>query len=231
MTEPHAAPTIELEHIRFSFPGGAFGLSVEALRIEPGERIACIGASGTGKTTLVNLISGILLPSAGSVRLGEHDLTAMGESSRRALRIAEIGMVFQEFELLPYLSALENILLPYHVSRMPLDRAARDRAGALAEAAGISHTLSRRPRRLSQGERQRVAICRALVASPGVIICDEPTGNLDPNTSKAVLDLLFDQVREHAATLLMVTHNHAILDRFDRVIDIEQLNNWPGAAS
>jgi putative ABC transport system ATP-binding protein len=109
---------------------------------------------------------------------------------------------------------------------MRLDRPARERAHMLASSAGISHTLARRPQRLSQGERQRIAICRALITSPAIVICDEPTGNLDPASSEAVLNLLFEQSAARGATLLMVTHNHAILDRFDRVIDIEKLNNW-----
>lgn len=215
-------------------PGDRFELRAEDLRIARGERVALIGPSGSGKTTFLNLIAGILRPSRGTVALDGSPVHDMSDARRRALRIARIGMVFQEFELLEYLSAFENILLPLRISRhMRVTRAARERARALARALAVEHTLSRLPARLSQGERQRVAICRALIASPSLIMGDEPTGNLDPRTADRTLDLLFEQARAHHAALLIVTHNHAILDRFDRVIDIRELHaptrDQPGA--
>lgn len=258
----HHMPMIHLRHVTFQYgeeggerPGwsgqGAgpvqpFRLSVDHLAVSRGERAACIGASGTGKTTLVNLIAGILVPDSGTVHLGGTEISIQSDARRRAIRVSTIGMVFQEFELLEYLSAGDNILLPYHIAssraqagnpprhRVTTDDGAsqglrltpevRDRASRLADEMKIGHLLRRRPSRLSQGERQRVAICRALVVEPQLVICDEPTGNLDPDTAGITLDLLFDQADRSGATLLMVTHNHGYLDRFTQVIDMADLD-------
>jgi putative ABC transport system ATP-binding protein len=215
---------IRIEDLEFSFADGEFRLAIERLEIAAGEHVACIGPSGTGKTTLVNLVAGILVPERGSVRVGEHVVSGLSDTERRRIRISEIGLVFQEFELLAYMTAWENILLPYRVApHLALTREVRERARGLAEAMGLAETLARRPRRLSQGERQRVAICRALVTSPRLVMCDEPTGNLDPDTARTSLDLLFEQVTEQQATLLMVTHNHDVLGRFDRTLDMAEI--------
>ena len=215
---------IAIEDLRFTYGDGGFDLAVDDLTIDSGEHVACIGPSGTGKTTLVNLIAGILVPERGRVSVDGEDVGLLTDGERRRFRISNIGLVFQEFELLEYLSALENILLPYHVTpHLSLDPSVTERARVLADSMGIDHVLARRPRRLSQGERQRVAICRALVTEPKLLMCDEPTGNLDPCTAGATLDLLFARVTECAATLLMVTHNHGVLDRFGRVIDVTEL--------
>ncbi len=217
-------PMVSLEGVRFAYGDGGFALGIERLTIARGEHVACIGPSGTGKTTLVNLIAGIVVPSAGRVTLDGAVISALADDERRAARIATIGMVFQQFELLDYLSTLENVLLPYHVSsRLVLDDNVQRRALDLVEATGIGHALERRPAQLSQGERQRVALCRALVTQPRLVICDEPTGNLDPDTAGTTLDLLFEQVRRGGATLLMVTHDHGLLDRFDRTVDMREL--------
>jgi len=212
-----------LEKIEFRYPGeGGFVLRVPSLRLERGERVACVGASGCGKTTLINLMAGVLVPDRGRVMLGDTALSGLAEGARRVERIRRIGMVFQEFELLEYLSARDNILLPYRLSgALPLDRAARERARALAEELGIGSLLGRRPARLSQGERQRVAVCRALVAGPELVIADEPTGNLDPANAEGVVDLLLETVGRTDAAMLVVTHNHGLLDRFDRVIRLD----------
>lgn len=208
--------------MEFAYGGaGAFALRVPALDIAPGKAVACIGPSGCGKTTLINLIAGIITPARGEVRVGSTAVSALGDAARRAFRASRIGMVFQEFELLEYLSALDNILLPYRISAgLRVTRETRERARTLAQDCGIEHTLGRRPRRLSQGERQRVAICRALITLPELVLCDEPTGNLDPRTAATTLDLLFRRVRAAGATMVMVTHNHGVLDRFDEVIDL-----------
>lgn len=218
------APAISLSGVRFAHPGGTFTLAVDRLEVAPGERVACIGPSGSGKTTLVDLIAGIRLPDAGQVRVGDVELSGLGDDERRARRITGIGMVFQEFELLEYLSARENVLLPYHVSdALSLDAAAEARAEDLARTMGIGHVLDRGPRRLSQGERQRVAVCRALVTQPSLLLCDEATGNLDPDTAGDTLDLLLGQARELGATVFLVTHDHGLLDRFDSVVDMAEL--------
>ncbi|MCB9845192.1 MAG: ATP-binding cassette domain-containing protein [Phycisphaeraceae bacterium] len=216
---------VSLSDVRFSYPGpGAFSLRIDSLSIARAEHVACVGPSGSGKTTLIHLIAGILVPESGEVRLGRHRISHLGNGHRRALRAREIGMVFQEFELLEYLSSLDNILLPFFVSGgLRATAEIRRRARDLADRLGVAHTLPRRPRRLSQGERQRIAIARALLGSPSLLMCDEPTGNLDPHTADTTLDLLFDQARAHDAAVLMVTHNHAILDRFDRVVDVTSL--------
>ncbi|MHC5027720.1 MAG: ABC transporter ATP-binding protein [Planctomycetota bacterium] len=219
---------VSLRDVRFAYGDGGFALDVPRLDIASG-RAACIGPSGSGKTTLVGLVAGITVPERGTVMVDGTTVSALPDAERRALRITRIGMVFQEFELLEYLTGLENILLPYSISpALPAPGAARDRAMELASAMGIAPVVRRKPRRLSQGERQRVAICRALVTEPSLVICDEPTGNLDPASAARTLDLLFEQVSARGATLLMVTHNHAILDRFDRVIDIMDMNGLAG---
>ncbi len=202
----------------------AFVLRVSHLALRPGERVACVGPSGSGKTTLLHLISGVTSPSAGSVQvLGDH-IESWSDHARRALRLRRIGIVFQELELIDYLSTLDNLLLPVRLGFGHPNPSHRDRAVHLARSMGIEHLLHRTPRRLSQGERQRAALCRALILSPPLVLCDEPTGNLDPVHSQRVLDLLLDHVASTGSTLFMVTHNHALLHRFDRVIDMPSLS-------
>lgn len=213
-TQPRADAASALD------PDTAFELRVPSLSIRPGEVLACIGPSGSGKTTLLNLIAGIALPDAGSVRVLGHDLAATSEAQRRRLRLSRLGLVFQEFELLEYISAWENITLAARLGRQDR-RALASQALALARAADIEHALARRPHALSQGERQRVAVCRALATAPALILCDEPTGNLDPDSAAAITSLLLAQARALGAGLLMVTHNHALLPSFDRILRLE----------
>jgi putative ABC transport system ATP-binding protein len=215
---------IDLDNIQFHYQGG-FSLRIPKLRIESGERVALIGSSGCGKTTLAHLIAGILLPEAGRIRVAGNDVTRMAESQRRDYRISTIGFIFQEFELLDYLKAEENILLPYHINRaLTFDRGVVERARSLADTVGIADKLGKFPRQLSQGERQRLAICRALVTQPKIVIADEPTGNLDPTTSGEVMDLIHESVTTKGATFLMITHDHGLLQPFDRVIDLAQFH-------
>lgn len=210
---------VEALDVRYRYPGGdGFELRMPSLSIAAGQRIACIGTSGCGKTTLVNVISGVLVPESGRVRLCGQDLGSMSEASRRSLRRRAIGMVFQEFELLDYLSAMDNILLPFRIGGGRAGRAERVRAGELAEALGVGGLLSRRPRKLSQGERQRVSVCRALVTRPAVVIADEPTGSLDPQNASGVIDLLMEATGQAGAALFVVTHDHTLLDRFEYVV-------------
>lgn len=212
---------ITIADLQFRYPRGGFGLDVPALEIAAGQKAALIGPSGAGKTTLISLIAGVLAPHRGTIRLGDFELTRVGDAARRNFRIAQIGFVFQEFELLEYLNVRDNILLPYYLNAtLRLTAAVRGRAEQLAGGMGLGDKLRRLPRTLSQGERQRVAICRALIAEPGLLIADEPTGNLDPHNADTILSLLLEQAQVHGATLLMVTHNHALLNRFDRVLDI-----------
>jgi len=225
---------IECRGVRFRYSGAdePFELRLDELTIGCGEHTACVGPSGCGKTTLAKLISGIIIPQSGSVRFGDHSWRSLRDDTRRAIRIRHIGMVFQDFALLDHLTALDNILLPYHLSgALRLTAETRDRARTLAESLGIAHTLRRRPHRLSQGERQRVAIARALVTSPDLLVCDEPTGNLDPARAEATVDLLLEQAEANDATLFVVTHNHSVLGRFKRVIDMLEVAGAVGAPS
>lgn len=214
---------IAVRDLGFRYAGGGFWLRIDALSVRSGEKVACIGPSGSGKTTLVNLLAGVTVPEHGEVQLDGVTISALGDAERRALRRARIGLLFQELELLDYLSALDNILLPFHLMGARAAAEHRDAARALARSLGIEPLLARRPHALSQGERQRVALCRALVTEPSLLLCDEPTGNLDPKSAGTALDLLFAEVERRKATLLMVTHDHGLLPRFDRVIDMATL--------
>jgi putative ABC transport system ATP-binding protein len=213
---------IRIADLCFRYPQSTFELEVPELQIAKGERAALIGPSGVGKTTLVYLMAGIIRPVRGAILVDGVDLARQSDAALRAFRIARIGFVFQEFELLDYLTVRENMLLPYYVnSTLKLTREAKEAGKALASSMGLEGLLGRRPRKLSHGERQRVAICRAMIASPRIIIADEPTGNLDPETAQSILALLLKEVEKRGATLLMVTHNHGLLDWFDRVINVQ----------
>jgi putative ABC transport system ATP-binding protein len=212
---------IELRDLRFTYAEGGFGLNVDRLSIAKGRLVGWIGPSGSGKTTLLHLVAGIVSPAAGRVETCGQELTALREAARRDFRIANVGMVFQDFALLDYLSVLDNILLPYRINRsLRLDGTVRDRAQRLAEDVGLGDLLTRRPTQLSQGERQRVAVCRALIANPKLLLADEPTANLDPDNAARVLDALDGYATEQMATLVVVTHDRDVLSRFDETIDV-----------
>ena len=211
---------VEVDGLRFAYPVGGFRLDIPAFRLEAGERVAVVGPSGSGKSTLLALIAGLTLPQAGRVTVAGTEVTAMGEAARRRHRAQCIGFVFQDFALLDYLTVRGNILYPYRIAPgLRRDRDVDARAAALAEATGLGDKLRRRPAALSRGEQQRVAICRALIAQPRLILADEATGNLDPANKTAILDLLFAQAASLGAGLLAVTHDHDLLPRFDRVVD------------
>lgn len=217
-------PFATIRDLRFRHRGGPFAMSIERFELARGETVACIGPSGCGKTTLLEILVGIRRPDAGSIEVDGVPLQALSEAALRAWRLRHVGLVFQDLRLLESLSALENILLPYHLDRTLGDLdAAMLRARDLARSMGIDSMLGRKPRRLSQGERQRVAVCRALVAEPTLVAADEPTGSLDPETARTAVDLLLDAARARGQTLFMVTHDHALLDRFDRVVEMRSL--------
>ena len=216
---------IRIRELDFFYPTGTFRLQLSSLDIAQGERLAIVGASGSGKTTLLDLVAGIRQPINGSIQIGGTEIGSLSDRQRRSFRVQHIGLIFQSFELLDYLNVRDNVLLPYRLgSELDLDQVAMDRAETLARETTMSEHLDRMPGELSQGERQRVAICRALSTSPSVILADEPTGNLDPDNKQRVLDLLLAQVQRYQATLLMVTHDHDLLDRFQRVVDMRDLN-------
>lgn len=214
---------IDIENLSFRYPGSGFGVALPALRIERGARVAIIGPSGAGKTTLLKLIAGILAPDTGTVRVDGVTVSALDDGARRNFRISRVGFVFQELELLDYLSVFDNIVHPYRINRvLKLDRRVRDRARKLAEQTGLADKLAALARELSQGERQRTAVCRALLTEPGLVLADEATGNLDPANKLRIIELLIRAAERKRATLLAVTHDHELLPLFDRVIDIRQ---------
>jgi putative ABC transport system ATP-binding protein len=213
---------IRIHSLDFQHQHGEFRLHIPELTVAQSEKVAVIGPSGSGKTTLLNLIAGIFSPSAGEICIGDVPVHQLTDAERRDFRISKIGFVFQDFELLDYLNVLDNILHPYRITgALVLDQTVRARAATLAENMGIGDKLGRFPDELSQGEKQRVAICRAVLPQPKLILADEATGNLDPENKQIILDLLFESVNDHHATLLTVTHDHDLLSRFDRVIDFQ----------
>lgn len=214
---------INVRELHFAFKASDFALTVPSLDVAAGERVAVVGPSGSGKTTLLNLIAGILSADRGEIEIDGTRLDKLDDAGRRSFRLGRLGMVFQNFELIDYLSVLENILLPCRIGgALRLDSGTRDRARMLATLTGIGDKLQKFPRNLSQGERQRTAICRALLAKPKLILADEATGNLDPANKRVVLDALFDQAKSNGAAILAVTHDHELLPAFDRTIDFRE---------
>jgi putative ABC transport system ATP-binding protein len=217
---------ININNLEFRYDEGDFRLTIPQLTVLQADKTAVIGPSGSGKTTLLNLVAGIILPKNGTVNVDTLAISELNDSERRDFRIKNIGFVFQDFELLDYLNVLDNILHPYRITgALTLSNDVRARAVQLAEDMGIVDKLKRHPSDLSQGEKQRAAICRSLLPSPKVVLADEATGNLDPANKTRILDLLFRSVEEHEATLLAVTHDHELLTRFDRVIDFQDFYN------
>jgi ABC-type lipoprotein export system ATPase subunit len=213
---------IAIHDLDFRYRQGGFRLRIPELVIGDGAKAAVIGPSGSGKTTFLNLVSGISVARGGRVVVGDHEVSALNDAARRDFRIANVGFVFQDFELVEYLNVLDNILHPYRINRsLCLTTDVRDRARQLAAEMGLADKLRRLPERLSQGERQRAAICRALITEPTIILADEPTGNLDPAGKGRILSLLIDYAGQRNATLIMVTHDHSLLDGFGQVIDFE----------
>jgi putative ABC transport system ATP-binding protein len=213
---------LNIQKLEFHYRTGEFRLRIPEFSVDKRQKVAVIGPSGSGKTTLLNLIAGIMTPMRGTVSVDGALVSKLSDQQRRDFRITNIGFVFQDFELLDYLSVLDNILHPYRITgALKLVKDVRTRAVKLSEEMGIDDKLKRRANDLSQGEKQRAAICRALLPRPKVILADEATGNLDPANKTRILDLLFRSVEDHDATLLAVTHDHELLKRFDRVVDFQ----------
>ncbi|WP_425914688.1 ABC transporter ATP-binding protein [Pseudomonas sp. GWSMS-1] len=189
-----------------------------SLELASGDSLAIVGSSGSGKSTLLGLLAGLDLPSSGSVVLAGNDLGSLDEDQRARVRAEHVGFVFQSFQLLDSLNALENVMLPLELE----GRAdARQRARTLLDRVGLGQRLTHYPRQLSGGEQQRVAIARAFAAEPAVLFADEPTGNLDSHTGERISDLLFDLNKERGATLVLVTHDERLAHRCHRLIRLE----------
>lgn len=217
---------ITIRDLDFRYPAGEFRLKIPAFFVNKSEKVAVVGPSGSGKTTLLNLIAGILVPANGIVMIKNTTINELLDNKRRDFRITSIGFVFQDFELLDYLNVLDNILHPYRITgALSLNASAKKRAAGLAEEMGIGDKLKRMVNDLSHGEKQRVAICRALLPQPELILADEATGNLDPDNKARILELLFRAVEEHETTLMAITHDHELLKRFDRVVDFKDFRN------
>jgi putative ABC transport system ATP-binding protein len=189
-----------------------------SLELNKGDSLAIVGASGSGKSTLLGLLAGLDLPSAGAVTLAGHNLSDMDEDQRARIRAEHVGFVFQSFQLLDSLNALENVMLPMELEGR---KDARERARVLLERVGLGQRLTHSPRQLSGGEQQRVAIARAFAADPDVLFADEPTGNLDSNTGERISDLLFELNKERHTTLVLVTHDERLAHRCQRMIRLE----------
>lgn len=188
------------------------------LEIKAAERVAIVGPSGSGKSTLLGLLAGLDLPTSGAICWDGRDITTMNEDQRAALRGQWVGFVFQSFQLLPSLSALENVMLPMELAGQ---RDAREQAEGFLARVGLSHRIKHYPRQLSGGEQQRVAIARAFASSPKILFADEPTGNLDLKTGEQIIDLLFSLNQQAGTTLILVTHDPKLADRCDRVLQLD----------
>ncbi|MEM8630655.1 MAG: ABC transporter ATP-binding protein [Pseudomonadota bacterium] len=225
---------IALDAVGFGWPGGRFGLTVADFRVAQGETVLLLGQSGSGKSTLLSLICGIVAPRTGSVRVAGQDLGALSGAARDRFRADKIGVIFQMFNLLPYATAIDNILIPM---RFSADRRARcpvPRDEALRLTAGLGLTDAQvtggPASALSVGQQQRVAVARAMIGAPPIVIADEPTSALDATTQGEFLDLVFGQVRAAGTTLLMVSHDPRLAEQFDRVVQLSEIATQEGPA-
>jgi putative ABC transport system ATP-binding protein len=224
MSEPApspATPIIAVEHVFKSVTDSTGTLDILRdidFRLAPGETVAIVGASGSGKSTLLSIIAGLDTPTRGTVRLDGQDLFALSEDGRAALRAQKMGFVFQSFQLMGNLTALENVMLPLELADR---RDARKAATEMLKHVGLGQRLGHYPKVLSGGEQQRVALARAFVMQPAVLLADEPTGSLDFATGETIMQLMFNLNREQGTTLVLVTHDGGIAQRCERLIRIE----------
>ena len=218
---PPATPIIAVEHVFKSVTDSTGTLDILRdidFRLAARETAAIVGASGSGKSTLLSIIAGLDTPTRGTVRLDGQDLFAIDEDARAALRAQKVGFVFQSFQLMGNLTALENVMLPLELAER---RDARKAATEMLARVGLSQRLSHYPKVLSGGEQQRVALARAFVVQPAVLLADEPTGSLDFATGETIMKLMFELNRELGTTLVLVTHDRAIAAQCERRITID----------
>ncbi|MCQ4324033.1 ABC transporter [Stutzerimonas stutzeri] len=215
------ASILNARHLSKVVPSAEGELSILAdlsLELDKGDSLAIVGTSGSGKSTLLGLLAGLDLPSSGEVHLAGHALTQLDEDQRARVRAEHVGFVFQSFQLLDSLNALENVMLPLELEGR---RDAQARASELLERVGLGARLHHHPRQLSGGEQQRVALARAFAAEPDVLFADEPTGNLDSHTGAHITELLFELNRERGTTLVLVTHDERLAQRCHRLLRLE----------
>jgi putative ABC transport system ATP-binding protein len=218
---------LALKDVRFRWPGrSSFALSVPGFSVGAGETVLLLGESGSGKSTLLSLICGTVTADVGSVLVGGTDLAQLSGGRRDRYRAEQIGMIFQQFNLLPFGSVLDNILLPLRFAPNRRNRVENGRAevASLCATLGLPDISSAKASNLSVGQQQRVAVARALIGQPPIVIADEPTSALDADSQLAFLDLLFDQVKVHGTTLLMVSHDPRLGERFDRVVRMDEIS-------
>lgn len=227
-----ASSLVQLESVKFGWPHREAVIDVHRLEFEAGEHCFIQGASGCGKSTLLNLIGGVLLPQAGLIRVLNQDIGSLRAAQRDRFRADHIGFIFQQFNLIPYLSILENVMLPCRFSVKRREKSIQ-RSGSVESEAHylLSHLygdsgpeLSQNVNELSVGQQQRVAAARALMGQPELIIADEPTSSLDIENRETFMNLLFDEVRQAQSTLLFVSHDPAYKQQFSRCIDMDTLN-------
>jgi len=225
-----ANPVLRIERVKKGYAAPDGGrvevLDVDSFDLAPGEQVALRGSSGAGKTTLLHVLAGIVRPDSGAVHVAGRDITQLSEAARDRWRAAHVGYIYQSFHLLQGFSALENVALAMKFGG-GVDLA---RAKALLERVGMTARLDYRPRQLSIGQQQRVAVARALANSPQLVLADEPTGNLDREHADSALELIVELCREKGAALLLVSHDERVVARFSRVVDLATLNRRAAGA-
>ncbi len=213
---------LHITDLRFAYPDGEASVTVRSLSVNRGETMALVGPSGAGKTTLLRLIAGILEPQSGNARFDGEDLLALKPKARREIRLARMGVVFQDFALMDYLTVAENLLLPLRLGA-GATAAHEATARGLADHLEVGRYWTKPAAELSQGERQRVAIARALIHGPALVLADEPTASLDASRKMTAARLMLGDARDRNAALIMVTHDPELLPLFDRVVSLEDL--------
>jgi len=230
-----AKPVLKLCKVFFRWPGrSSFSLSLADLTVSYGEKLLLLGASGTGKSTLLSVISGTLLPDQGSVEIAKTEITKLSASARDRFRAEQLGVIFQQFNLLPFGSVADNILLPLRFAPIRRNRVkdAKSEVARLCAALGLPVDIGReKASSLSVGQQQRVAVARALIGHPPLIIADEPTSALDINSQDAFLDLLFTQAQTQGTSVVLVSHDERLGPRFDRILHMEEIAEFKRGAA